>query len=109
VGVLFAVGLYMMMQKTMLRVVVGGNLLSYGTFLALILSGGLNKGMVPVLVEGVEEYVDPVPQALILTAIVIGFGMTAFQLALAYRTYQETGTDDLDELRHEDEGNGAHE
>ncbi len=98
----------MMMQKTMLRVVIGGSIISYGSFLALILVGGLNKGLAPVLVEGVQEYTDPVPQALILTAIVIGFGITAFQLALAYRTYQETGTDNLDELRH-DEENGAYE
>lgn len=98
----------MMMQKTMLRVVIGGSIISYGSFLALILVGGLNKGLAPVLVEGVQEYTDPVPQALILTAIVIGFGITAFQLALAYRTYQETGTDNLDELRH-DEGNGNDE
>lgn len=105
---LFAVALYLMMQKAMLRVVIGGNILSYATFLALLFAGGLNKGMPPVIVDGVDEYTDPVPQALILTAIVIGFGMTAFQLALAYRTYQETGTDDLDELRH-DERDGANE
>src|SRR5690606_41952430 len=90
-----------MMQKTLLRVVIGGSILSYGTFLALILVGGLNTGLAPVLQEGVDAYTDPVPQALILTAIVIGFGMTAFQLALAYRTYQETGTDSLDERSEE--------
>lgn len=97
-----------MMQKTMLRVVIGGSIIGYGSFLALILVGGLNSGLAPIIVEGVQQYTDPVPQALILTAIVIGFGMTAFQLVLAYRTYQETGTDNLDELRH-DEENGAYE
>lgn len=103
---LFAVGLYLMMQKTLLRVVIGGSIMGYGSFLALILVGGLNVGLAPVLSEGVEAYTDPVPQALILTAIVIGFGMTAFQLALAYRTYQETGTDSLDDLRHDERSRG---
>lgn len=97
-----------MMQKTLLRVILGSSLIGHGSFLALILVGGLNTGLAPVLVDGVKQYTDPVPQALILTAIVIGFGMTAFQLVLAYRTYQETGTDNLDELRHT-EGNSTYE
>lgn len=101
-GFLFAVGLYLTVQKTMLRLVIGTTLISYGGFLAVIMSGGLNKGSAPVLTEGASYYTDPVPQALILTAIVIGFAMTAFQLVLAYRSYQEMGTDNLDELRHKE-------
>lgn len=97
----------MMMQKTLLRVILGSSLLGHASFLALMLVGGLNTGLAPVLMDGVEQYTDPIPQALILTAIVIGFGMTAFQLVLAYRTYQEAGTDNLDELRYK-EGNSAH-
>lgn len=108
VGLLFAVGLYLIMQKTLLRVVIGASLVSHGSLLAIMVVGGLNTGMAPVLTEGVERYTDPIPQALILTAIVIGFGVTAFQLALAYRIYQETGTDNLDELR-DGEGDVAHE
>lgn len=46
-----------------------------------------------------ENYTDPLPQALILTAIVISFGVTAFFLVLAYRTYQELGTDNVEEMR----------
>lgn len=46
-----------------------------------------------------EHYVDPVPQALILTAIVISFGVTAFLLVLAYRSYQEIGTDNIEQMR----------
>lgn len=107
IGLLYAVGLYLTMQKTLLRVVVGTSVIVYGSFLALILSGGLNKGAVPIIVDGVQQYTDPVPHALILTAIVIGFGITGFQLVLAYRTYQEMGTDDLDELRNREEA--AHE
>lgn len=102
-GLLYAVGIYLMLQKTLLRVVIGTSMLPYGSFLAVILVGGLNKGAAPVLTDGVSAYTDPVPQALILTAIVIGFGLTAFQLVLAYRTYQEMGTDNLDELRHKEQ------
>jgi multicomponent Na+:H+ antiporter subunit C len=55
---------------------------------------------VPILLDGYEgTYTDPLPQALILTAIVISFAVTAFMLALVYRTYQSLGTDDLDRLR----------
>lgn len=108
VGLLYAAGLYLTMQKTLLRVIIGTAMLAHGSVLALITSGGLNVGMPPLLVEGVEQYTDPIPQALILTAIVIGFGMTAFQLVLAYRTYQEMGTDDLDQIRHKEEA-AAHE
>lgn len=108
VGLLYGVGLYLTMQKTLLRLVVGTSLIAYGSFLAIMMAGGLNSGMPPVLVDGVEHVTDPIPQALILTAIVIGFSITAFQLVLAYRTYQEMGTDNLDELRHR-EGSAAHE
>lgn len=103
VGLLYGVGIYMTMQKTLLRLVIGTSLVVHGSFLALILAGGLNTGMPPVLLNAVKEYTDPVPQALILTAIVIGFGLTAFQLVLSYRIYQEMGTDNLDELRHREE------
>ncbi len=93
-----------MMQKTLLRVVIGGSHHRLRVVSGPHLGGRSQHG----LGAGVErrawrQYTDPVPQALILTAIVIGFGMTAFQLVLAYRTYQETGTDNLDELRHEEE------
>lgn len=102
-GLLFAVGLYLMMQKTLLRIIIGASLVGHGSLLSIITIGGLNTGMPPILVDGTTEYTDPIPQALMLTAIVIGFGVTAFQLVLAYRTYQEMGTDDLDELRHREE------
>lgn len=99
VGVLFASGTYLMLAKNMIRVVLGSTLLSYGTNLMLMTSGLLKRGAAPVLVEGVTAYADPVPQALILTAIVINFAVTAFMFVLAYRTVQEHGTDNLAELR----------
>ena len=61
--------------------------------------GGLKQGSVPLLGENGSSYTDALPQALILTAIVISFAVTAFLLVLAYRTYKETGMDDLYELR----------
>lgn len=99
VGVLFATGTYLMLAKNVIRVVLGSGLLAYGTNLMLLTSGGLKRGAAPVLVKGTETYVDPVPQALILTAIVINFAVTAFMFVLAYRTVQEHGTDNLAELR----------
>jgi multicomponent Na+:H+ antiporter subunit C len=59
----------------------------------------LKQGAPPLLGEQAASYADPLPQALILTAIVISFGVTAFMLVLAYRTYKEHKTDDLDKLR----------
>jgi multicomponent Na+:H+ antiporter subunit C len=74
--------------------------MSHGTNLLLLTAGKLKRGAVPILVEGYGgTYTDPLPQALILTAIVISFAMTAFMLALVYKTYQAFGTDDLDRLR----------
>jgi multicomponent Na+:H+ antiporter subunit C len=61
--------------------------------------GGLKRGAAPILGGNAENYTDPLPQALILTAIVISFGVTAFFLVLAYRTYQELGTDNVEEMR----------
>lgn len=61
--------------------------------------GRLKKGAAPLLGENAPSYTDPIPQALILTAIVISFGVTAFFLVLAYRAYQELGTDNMDRMR----------
>lgn len=99
VGILFATGTYMMLAKNIIRVVLGSGLLAYGTNLMLLTSGGLKRGAAPVLTKGAQAYTDPVPQALILTAIVINFAVTAFMFVLAYRAVQEHGTDNLAELR----------
>lgn len=99
VGVLVSVATYMILTKSLLRVVLGIMLLSHGAHLLLLTLSGLGEGAPPLLGEQAEAYSDPLPQALILTAIVISFGVTAFLLVLAYRTYKEHKTDDLDELR----------
>jgi len=108
IGVLFMVAVYLMLTKSLLRIILGTALLSHGAHLLLLTMGGLKTGGPPLLSEGgVEEsiaYTDPLPQALILTAIVISFGVTAFFFVLAYRSYKELGTDDMDQLRgNEDE------
>ncbi|GKV65440.1 MULTISPECIES: Na(+)/H(+) antiporter subunit C [Sporosarcina] len=91
VGVLVAVGVYLLLSKEMLRIILGTAILSHAIHLLLLTMGGLKKGDVPLLQEGAAEYTDALPQALILTAIVISFAVTAFLLVLSYRVYQESG------------------
>lgn len=99
VGVLFSTGTALLLSQNVIRLVLGSALISYGVNLMLLTSGRLKRGLSPILREGATLYVDPVPQALILTAIVIGFAVTAFLFVLAYRTVQEHGTDDLEQMR----------
>jgi multicomponent Na+:H+ antiporter subunit C len=100
ISILFASGTYLLLRRSLLKVVIGFSLISHGTNLLLLTTGKLKRGEVPILVEGVaQSYTDPLPQALILTAIVISFAVTAFMLALIYRTYQALGTDDLDRMQ----------
>jgi multicomponent Na+:H+ antiporter subunit C len=102
VGFLFSAATYLMLSKSILRIIIGTGLLSHGAHLLILTMGGLKNGAAPLLGEHAKWYVDPLPQALILTAIVISFGVTSFFLVLAYRSYQELGTDDMDQLRGND-------
>jgi multicomponent Na+:H+ antiporter subunit C len=99
IGILFMSATYLMLSKSLLRIIVGTGLLSHGVHLLLLTMGGLKTGAAPLLGQHAEAYTDPIPQALILTAIVISFGITALFLVLAYRTYQELGTDNLELMR----------
>ena len=99
IGILFAIGTYLILCRVLLRVIFGVCLISHATLLYLITGGKLKRGAAPILESGVTAYVDPIPQALILTAIVIGFGVTAFIIVLAYRSYQALGSDDLEDYR----------
>lgn len=99
IGVLFMTATYLMLSKSLLRIIVGTGLLSHGAHLLILTMGGLKRGAAPLLGENAEQYTDPLPQALILTAIVISFGVTAFFLVLAYRAYKELGTDNMEKLR----------
>jgi multicomponent Na+:H+ antiporter subunit C len=102
VGIVFGAGLYLVMQRNLLRFVFGLILLSGSVNMALFVSGRLTRNLVPLVPEGAQ--VPPVgaanalPQALILTAIVIGFGLTVFALVLLLRTYERLGTVATDQL-----------
>ncbi|RDW22424.1 Na(+)/H(+) antiporter subunit C [Oceanobacillus arenosus] len=98
-GVLVTVATYLLLSKSVIRVILGTAILSHAAHLMIMTMGGLKEGEVPLIGKDHGPYVDALPQALILTSIVIGFAVTALSLVLAYRTYQETGTDTLDELR----------
>jgi len=96
VATLYGVGMYMILQRSLIRIVLGLSLLSHGANLLLLLSGG-RAGVAAFIgrFTGNETVVDPIPQAFVLTAIVISFAMTAFCAALAYRSWRLTGDDDV--------------
>ena len=96
VGLLMAAGVYLMLRARVFSVVLGLTLMSYSTNLFLFAMGRLAIDKPPLLVDGVTEYADPLPQALVLTAIVISFGMTAVSIALALRAHAESGSDHVD-------------
>lgn len=93
-GVLTSCGIYLILRARIFAVVLGLTLLSYAVNLFLFAMGRL--GGMPVVLGKSFEYGDPVPQALVLTAIVIGFAMTAFVLVLALRGLGELKTDQVD-------------
>ncbi|SOC23197.1 multisubunit sodium/proton antiporter MrpC subunit [Ureibacillus xyleni] len=99
VGILVSVGTYLVLSRHMIRVIVGTAILSHAVHLLILAMGGLKKGVVPLLGQSEDGFTDALPQALILTAIVISFATTAFLLVLAYRTYKTNGTADFRELR----------
>ena len=95
IGLLVACGVYLVLRARTFPVVLGLTLLSYGVNLFLFTMGRLQFG-VPPLIGHSEQYADPLPQALVLTAIVIGFGMTAFVVVLALYAQHELGSDHVD-------------
>jgi len=101
-GGLYAAGIYLMLRRRLVQLIIGLGLLSNGTNLLIFTAGGLTRARPPVLPEGAtalaQPYADPVPQALVLTAIVIGFGLLAFSLVLAHRVHAAVGTDDVDHV-----------
>lgn len=99
VGILVAVATYLILSRTILRVIVGTAILSHAVHLLILTVGGLKKGEVPILDQSDGPYTDALPQALILTAIVISFAVTALVLVLAYRMYKANDSDDFLELR----------
>lgn len=96
IGVLTATGVYLMLRARTFPVLLGLTLLSYAVNLFLFASGRLVVESAPLTDQGLERYPDPLPQALVLTAIVIGFGMTALLVVLALRAIGDTGSDHVD-------------
>jgi multicomponent K+:H+ antiporter subunit C len=96
IGILTACGVYLLLRARTFPVVLGLTLLSYAVNLYIFVMGRLAPGLPPVIDPQAAAYTDPLPQALVLTAIVIGFGMTAFLVVLALRARAETGTDHVD-------------
>lgn len=96
VCVLLASGFYLVLERTLTRVLLGIMLLGNGINLLILTTGG-RRGIAPLFQSGLpaEEYSDPLPQALILTAIVITFAVTAFLLAMIYRSWTLTSVDEL--------------
>lgn len=109
IGVLTAVAIYLLLRARSFDVILGMTFLSYATNLLIFAGGRLRSGQAPVLRQGVPvglmHYTDPLPQALVLTAIVIAFAMTAVSLALAMRNRSDNGSDHVD--THEDAATGV--
>jgi|GEM_PF-59894 len=87
-GVMFAGGIYMLLERTLTRILLGIMLITNASIMLLLVTGG-RSGDAPIRVEGKDPatYSDPLPQALMLTAIVIGFAVTAFLVAMIYRSW----------------------
>jgi multicomponent Na+:H+ antiporter subunit C len=106
VGVLFAAGIYLMLSRSLVRLIFGIVLISHSVNLLIFTSGGLERANPPLVKAGESApppgVADPVPQALVLTAIVIGFALVAFTAVLVKRVVLTTGTSDVDELRRTD-------
>lgn len=107
IGCLYAAGIYLMLRRSLFKLIIGLVFLSHGANLLIFTSGGLTRAQPPIIPPGETQMpphaADPLPQALILTAIVIGFGVLAFALVLFHRAYQTIGSDDSDDLKASDQ------
>lgn len=101
IGVLYGSAFYLLMRRNIFKLVLGIIFLGHATNLLIFVAGGLTSGR-PAFLKGIENEAigmsDPLPQALILTALVIGLGVTAFALTLVYRFYKVTQTVDFDQI-----------
>ena len=106
IGVLVSASVYALLQRKLLRFLIGIALLSQAINLIVFVSGGILSNAAPIIPKGLtqfeEGYADPLPQALVLTAIVIGFGLLVFTLSLAFRAKHEIGSDDIESYRSTD-------
>jgi len=107
VGLLYAAAVYMMLRRSIVKLVIGLMLLSNAANLLIFTVSGMTRGAPPLIPEGAMQPVgavaDPLPQALILTAIVIAFGVLAFAVVLIHRAYEIVKADDLDQMKETDQ------
>jgi len=103
VGCFFALSVYLMLSRHTIRILLGIAILSNGVHLSIFTAGRLTRKVPPIVPDGLaapaETIANPLPQALILTAIVISFSLFAYILVLVYRAYQEIGTDSTSNMR----------
>ncbi len=106
IGVCYAAAVFLLLQKRLLQIILGISLLGHATNLLIFVAAGLHGSSLPIIPAGSERLpvtaVDPLPQAFILTAIVIGLALFGFALALAYRCVAVLGHDDIDQLTNTD-------
>jgi multicomponent Na+:H+ antiporter subunit C len=102
IGVLYAGAIYMMLRRSITKVVIGLALISHAANLLIFTAGGVKRGKAPLLSDqatpSLASFADPLPQALILTAIVISFGVLAFSITLLHRTAASAETDDIQQI-----------
>lgn len=102
VGALYTTGVYLMLRRSIVKIVLGLALLGHAANLLIFTAAGLTRGRAPLVPKdgplGAAIVADPLPQALILTAIVIGLGVLAFALVLFRRAWQSTALEDMDAL-----------
>ena len=96
IGVLTASGVYLLLRQRTFPVIIGVSLLSYAVNIFLFATGRLAIGQPPILRDDVSQYTDPLPQALVLTAIVISFGMTAVIVMIALSAFLSENDDRVD-------------
>jgi multicomponent K+:H+ antiporter subunit C len=96
IGILTAGGVYLLLQAHTFSMVLGLTLVSYAVNLFIVVMGRLTPGAPPLITAGGGQHADPLPQALVLTALVIGFGMTALLVVLAVRARHVHGADHVD-------------
>lgn len=100
--ILFAIGLYgVLVKRNLIKIIIGITIMEYAVFLFFALIGYREDATAPIITRGLKNmlFVDPIPQALVLTAIVIGLGTTALAVAIAVRIYEKYGTFDIREIR----------
>lgn len=99
-GILFGLGVYAILRRSVIRWLIGMLLLGHAVNLGIFVAGGMDRNRAPILSE-TSNPVDPLPQALLLTAIVIGFGLMAYSIVLAAKVYQSMDSDDSEGMVNE--------